>query len=160
MFWDEKIEKLSRDEMVGFQKHHLKKVVSYAYENVDFYRQTFNKIGIHPGDINRLEDISGLPFTTKSDLRSHYPYGFCAVPPIDLVRMHASSGTTGTPTPVFLTKNDLERWIHCMARNCYTAGVRQDDICQIAFKYTLFTGAFGHHMGAERIGAMIIPTSS
>lgn len=160
MFWDEKIEKLSRDEMVGFQKHHLKKVVSYAYENVDFYRQTFNKIGIHPGDINRLEDISGLPFTTKSDLRSHYPYGFCAVPPIDLVRMHASSGTTGKPTPVFLTKNDLERWIHCMARNCYTAGVRQDDICQIAFKYTLFTGAFGHHMGAERIGAMIIPTSS
>lgn len=160
MFWDEKMEKLPRDEMVSFQEDHLKKMVSYAYENVDFYRQTFNDIGVHPGHINRIEDISRLPFTTKSDLRSHYPYGFCAVPPTDLVRMHASSGTTGKPTPVFHTKRDLEKWIHCMARNCYTAGIRQDDICQIAFKYTLFTGAFGHHMGVERIGAMIIPTSS
>jgi phenylacetate-CoA ligase len=160
MFWDEKMEKLPRDEMVSFQEDHLKKMVSYAYENVDFYRQTFNDIGVHPGHINRIEDISRLPFTTKSDLRSHYPYGFCAVPPTDLVRMHASSGTTGKPTPVFHTKKDLEKWIHCMARNCYTAGIRQDDICQIAFKYTLFTGAFGHHMGVERIGAMIIPTSS
>jgi phenylacetate-CoA ligase len=160
MFWDEKMEKLSQDEMVSFQEHHLKKMVSYANENVDFYRQTFNDIGVHPGDINRIEDISRLPFTTKSDLRSRYPYGFCAVPPTDLVRMHASSGTTGKPTPVFHTKKDLEKWIHCMARNCYTAGIRQDDICQIAFKYTLFTGAFGHHMGVERIGAMIIPTSS
>jgi len=160
MFWDEKIESLSRDEMIRMQGENLKQTVKYACEKVPFYKHLFEEKGIHPEEIKTIEDISLLPFTTKSDLRDNYPYGLCAVPKSDIIRMHASSGTTGKPTPVFHTKRDLENWVDCMARNCYIAGVRQDDVCQIAFRYTLFTGAFGHHMGVERIGAMVIPTSS
>ncbi len=160
MFWDEKIECLSRDEMTSIQEKSLKQTVKYAYENVSFYKQLFDEKGVSAEDIKTIEDISLLPFTTKSDLRDNYPYGLCAVPQSDIVRLHASSGTTGKPTPVFHTKRDLENWVDCMARNCYMAGVRQDDVCQIAFRYTLFTGAFGHHYGVERIGAMVIPTSS
>jgi len=160
MFWDEKIESLSRDEMIRIQGENLKQTVKYACEKVPFYKHLFDEKGIHPKEIKTIKDISLLPFTTKSDLRDNYPYGLCAVPKSDIIRMHASSGTTGKPTPVFHTKKDLENWVDCMARNCYIAGVRQDDLCQIAFRYTLFTGAFGHHMGVERIGAMVIPTSS
>jgi len=160
MFWDEKIESLSRDEMIRIQGENLKQTVKYACEKVPFYKYLFDEKGIHPEEIKTIEDISLLPFTTKSDFRDNYPYGLCAVSKSDIIRMHASSGTTGKPTPVFHTKRDLENWVDCMARNCYMAGVRQDDLCQIAFRYTLFTGAFGHHMGVERIGAMVIPTSS
>jgi len=160
MFWDEKIESLSRDEMTSIQEKSLKQTVKYAYEKVPFYKQLLDGKGVRAEEINTIEDISLLPFTTKTDLRDNYPYGFCAVPQSDIVRLHASSGTTGKPTPVFHTRRDLENWVNCMARNCYMAGVRQDDVCQIAFRYTLFTGAFGHHYGAEKIGAMVIPTSS
>ena len=160
MFFDKAVECCSRDEMCGFQEKKLKETVAYAYEKIPFYRERFDAYGIHPGDIRTLADLPNLPFTTKSDLRDHYPFGFCAAPMSDIARIHASSGTTGKPTPVFYTKGDLENWILCMARNCYTAGVRKEDICQIAFGYTLFTGAFGHHMGVERIGAAVIPTSS
>jgi len=160
MFWDEKTECLSRDEMTGIQEKSLKQTVKYAYEKVPFYKQLLDEKGIRAEEIKTIEDISLLPFTTKSDLRYNYPYGLCAVPQSDIVRLHASSGTTGKPTPVFHTKRDLENWVDCMARNCYMAGVRQDDVCQIAFRYTLFTGAFGHHYGVEKIGAMVIPTSS
>jgi len=160
MFWDEKIESSSRDEMTRMQGEKLREIVKYAYQNVGFYKQKFDVKGIHPEKIKRLEDIHRLPFMEKADLRDNYPYGLCAVPQSDIVRLHASSGTTGKPTPVFHTKRDLENWVNCMARNCHMAGVRQDDVCQIAFRYTLFTGAFGHHMGVERIGAMVIPTSS
>lgn len=160
MFWDEKMERLSRDEMALFQGERLRETVAHAYDRMGFYRRTWEETGVRPGDVRSIEDISLLPFTTKADLRDHYPFGFCAVPPSDLVRMHASSGTTGKPTPVFHTRKDLDNWVGCMARNCYTAGVRKDDVCQIAFRYTLFTGAFGHHSGVERIGAMVIPTSS
>ena len=160
MFWDEKIEGLSRDEMIHIQSEKLRQQVKYAYERIGFYRKRLDEQGMRPDDIRTVEDISHLPFTAKSDLRDNYPYGFCAVPHSEIVRIHASSGTTGKPTPVFHTKRDLENWINCMARNCFMAGVREDDVCQIAFRYTLFTGAFGHHAGAERIGAMVIPTSS
>jgi phenylacetate-CoA ligase len=160
MFWDEKTECLSRDEMTGIQEKSLKQTVKYAYEKVPFYKQLLDEKGIRAEEIKTIEGISLLPFTTKSDLRDNYPYGLCAVPQSDIVRLHASSGTTGKPTPVFHTKRDLENWVDCMARNCYMAGVRQDDVCQIAFRYTLFTGAFGHHYGVEKIGAMVIPTSS
>jgi phenylacetate-CoA ligase len=160
MFWNEKIECLSRDKMTRVQEERLKEKVKYAYEKVPFYKKHFDEHGVHPENIKSLKDITSLPLTTKSDLRGNYPYGFCAVTPSDIVRMHASSGTTGKPTPVYHTKEDLENWINCMARNCYIAGVRKEDVCQIAFRYTLFTGAFGHHLGAERIGAMVIPTSS
>jgi phenylacetate-CoA ligase len=160
MYWDEKIECLSRDEMTGIQEKSLKQTVKYAYKNVPFYKQLFDEKGVRAEEIKTIEDISLLPFTTKSDLRDNYPYGLCAVPQSDILRLHASSGTTGKPTPVFHTKKDLKNWVDCMARNCYMAGVRQDDVCQIAFRYTLFTGAFGHHYGVEKIGAMVIPTSS
>jgi len=160
MFWDEKIESLSRDEMTSIQEKSLKQTVKYAYEKVPFYKQLLDEKGVRAEEIKKLEDISLLPFTTKADLRDNYPYGLCAVPQSDIVRLHASSGTTGKPTPVFHTRRDLENWVNCMARNCYMAGVRRDDVCQIAFRYTLFTGAFGHHYGAEKIGAMVIPTSS
>ncbi len=160
MFWDEKIERLSRDEMSAIQIEKLRETVRYAYEKVPFYKRSFKEKGIHPEEIKSLDDIESLPLMTKSDLKDNYPYGLCAVPQPEIVKMHASSGTTGKPTPVFYTKKDSENWVNCMARNCYTAGVRQDDVCQIAFRYTLFSGAFGHHLGVERIGAMVIPTSS
>jgi phenylacetate-CoA ligase len=135
-------------------------MVRYAYDNVAFYRKSFDEKGIRPDDIKTLDDLPKLPFTTKADLRDHYPFGFCAVPVDRIIRMHASSGTTGAPTPVFHTRKDLAVWTDLMARNQTMAGVREDDVCQMAFKYTLFTGAFGHHAGAERIGAMVIPASS
>jgi phenylacetate-CoA ligase len=154
------MECLSRDEMTHFQGLKFSQTVKHAYANVEFYKRKWDTEGIHSEDLNSVEDIPSLPFTSKSDLRDHYPFGFCAVSPSQLVRMHASSGTTGKPTPVFHTRNDLENWVNCMARNCYMAGVRDDDVCQIAFRYTLFTGAFGHHAGVEKIGAMVIPASS
>jgi len=160
MFWDKGIEGLSRDEMSNMQGERLKATVKYAYEKVKVYKQKFDEKGIEPADVRTVDDISSIPFTTKSDLREHYPYGLCAVSHSDIVRVHASSGTTGKPIYIFYTKEDLESWIHCMARNCYTAGVRQDDVCQIALKYSLFTGAFGHHAGAERVGATVIPTGA
>ncbi|UCF91884.1 MAG: phenylacetate--CoA ligase [Desulfobacterales bacterium] len=160
MFWNAQMECLAPDEMIRLQQERLIATVKYAYAKVPFYRDRFDAHGVHPADLTSLTDIAFLPFTTKADLRDNYPYGLCAVPHSDLVRMHASSGTTGKPTPVFHTQKDLENWVECMARNCYTAGVRKADVCQIAFRYTLFTGAFGHHLGAERIGAMVIPTSS
>jgi phenylacetate-CoA ligase len=160
MVWDEKIERLSRDEMTHIQAQRLQATLRYAFEKVEVYRRKFDAAGIQPGDIQAIEDISQLPFTAKNDLRDHFPYGFCAVPRAEIARMHASSGTTGKPTPVFYTRKDLDHWRNCMARNCFTAGVRENDVCQIAFRYTLFTGAFGHHLGVERIGATVIPTSS
>lgn len=160
MFWEEKIECMSREEMVRLKEKRLRETVRYAYENVAFYRDQFDAHGIHPEDIRSMDDISSLPFTTKLDLRDHYPHGFCAVPLSQIIRVHASSGTTGKPTPVFYTKGDLENWVNSMARSCYMAGIRENDVCQIAFRYTLFTGAFGHHLGAERIGATVIPMSS
>ncbi|NQU14692.1 MAG: phenylacetate--CoA ligase [Desulfobacteraceae bacterium] len=160
MFWDEKIECLSRDEIVSKKEKRLRETVRYAYENVAFYRDQFDARDMAPEQIRSIDDISFLPFTTKLDLRDNYPYGFCAVPLSRIVRVHASSGTTGKPTPVFFTKSDMENWTISMARNCYMAGIRENDVCQIAFRYTLFTGAFGHHLGADRIGATVIPTSS
>lgn len=160
MYWDESIETMSSEEMRARQSTELKKAVSYAYNQVAFYKERFDEAGIKPDDINSIDDIIRLPFTVKADLRDQYPYGLCAVPTSEIQRLHASSGTTGKPTPVFNTRTDLKNWSRCMARNLTMAGVRKEDICQIAFKYTLFTGAFGHHLGAETIGAMIIPTSS
>jgi len=160
MFWDQKTECMSRDEMVAFQTESLKATIKNTYEKIGFYKKKFDEKGVLPQDVKNLKDIALLPFTEKSDIRDNYPFGFCAVPPSDIVRVHASSGTTGQPTPVYYTKNDLEKWLNSMSRNLYTAGVRQDDVCQVAFRYSLFTGAFGHHQAAERIGAMVVPTSS
>ncbi len=160
MFFDEKIEQMERAEMRKLQLERLKKIVKYAYEKVPFYKNKFDEIGLKPEDIQTLEDIKKIPYTTKTDLRDNYPYGLLAVPMDDIVRVHASSGTSGKPTVVAYTKNDLDMWSDCVARLIVAAGGRKSDIVQISFGYGLFTGALGLHQGWEKIGATVIPASS
>ncbi|MEI9479114.1 MAG: phenylacetate--CoA ligase [Deltaproteobacteria bacterium] len=159
-YWDEKFETMPLEEMRRFQSEHLKKTVKWVYEKIPFYRNKFNEQGIRPEDIKTLEDLSKLPFTAKTDLRDNYPFGLCAVPLSQVIRIHASSGTTGKPITGPYTANDLEQWTECMARNLYAAGVRSNDICQNAYGMGLFTGGLGFHQGATRIGAAVIPISS
>jgi len=159
-YWDEKCETLPPEEMRRFQLEHLKKTVNWVYEKIPFYKNRFDEQGIKPEDIKTLEDLSKLPFTAKTDLRDHYPFGLCAVPLSQVVRIHASSGTTGKPITGPYTANDLEQWTECMARTLYAAGVRSHDICQNAYGMGLFTGGLGIHQGATRIGAAVIPISS
>ncbi len=160
MIYDERIETMSRDEMSALQLERLKKIVRYAYERVPFYTKKFDEAGLRPEDIRTLEDINKIPFTTKTDLRDNYPYGLMAVEMDDIVRVHASSGTSGKPTVVFYTKNDMEMWTECMARLVAAAGGAKNDIVQITFGYGLFTGALGLHQGWARIGASVVPASS
>lgn len=159
-YWDEKFETMPLEEMRRFQSEHLKKTVKWVYEKIPFYKNKFDEQGIRPEDIKTLEDLSKLPFTAKTDLRDNYPFGLCAVPLSQVVRIHASSGTTGKPITGPYTANDLEQWTECMARNLYAAGVRSNDICQNAYGMGLFTGGLGFHQGATRIGAAVIPISS
>ena len=158
--FDEKIETLSKKEMRELQLQRLKHIVRYAYDNVPHYRKKFDAIGLKPEHIQTLEDIQLIPFTTKDDLRENYPYGMFAKPMDEIVRVHASSGTTGKPTVVGYTKNDLDMWSTCMARLIMAVGGKSSDIVQISFGYGLFTGAFGLHYGWEKIGATVIPVSS
>ena len=151
---------MSRDEISALQLERLKKIVRYAYERVPFYTKKFDEAGLRPEDIRTLEDINKIPFTTKTDLRDNYPYGLMAVEMDDIVRVHASSGTSGKPTVVFYTKNDMEMWTECMARLVAAAGGTKNDIVQITFGYGLFTGALGLHQGWARIGASVVPASS
>jgi phenylacetate-CoA ligase len=159
MFFSE-IEALEREKLKELQLERLKKIVKYAYNNVPFYRKLFDEKGLKPEDIKTLKDIREIPFTTKNDLREAYPYGMFAVPLKKVVRIHASSGTTGKPTVVGYTKNDIETWAELVARIAFMAGVREEDVAQIAFSYGLFTGAFGLHYGLEKIGATVVPISS
>ncbi|ADL42346.1 Phenylacetate--CoA ligase [Caldicellulosiruptor obsidiansis OB47] len=159
MIWSE-YEKLNRKQYEELQLERLKRTVERVYENVPFYRKKFDEIGIKPHHIKTLKDIRLLPFTTKDDLRENYPYGLFTVPLSKIVRIHASSGTTGKPTVVGYTKHDMEIWTEVVARMVTAAGVREHDIAQIAFGYGLFTGAFGLHQGLERVGATVIPISS
>jgi len=154
------VEALPREKLQELQLERLKGIVKYAYENVPFYRKVFDKIGLKPEDIKSLKDISKIPFTTKEDLRQNYPYGMFAVPLKRIVRLHASSGTTGRPTVVGYTRKDIDTWSELVARIAFMAGVREDDVAQIAFSYGLFTGAFGLHYGLEKIGATVVPISS
>ncbi len=160
MIWDERYETMSRDELEQLQLERLQSVVNRVYRNVKFYNEKFKELGVSPEDIKSLEDIRLLPFTTKDDLRDNYPYGMFAVPLRDIVRIHSSSGTTGKPTVVGYTRNDLDLWSNLVARIMTAAGVTKDDIIQISFGYGLFTGGFGLHYGAEKIGATVIPISS
>ncbi|MGO9571669.1 MAG: phenylacetate--CoA ligase family protein [Desulfomonilaceae bacterium] len=153
-------ERRTREEMTSLQLQRLQQTLTYARDNVAFYRRLFHKHRINPQDITSLDQLSQLPFSQKSDLVENYPYGMCAVKPSQIVRLHASSGTTGQPINTYYTRKDQEDWQKCMGRNCSIAGITKDDVCQIAFRYTLFTGAFGHHLGAESCGAMVIPTSA
>lgn len=160
MIWNEAKECMSRDEMCSLQSKRLVKVVDRVYHNVEFYRKKMQNAGLEPGDIKGIEDISKLPFTTKDDLRDTYPFGMFAAQPSEIVRVHASSGTTGKPTVVGYTRKDLEMWKECVARAFTMSGLTKNDRIQIAYGYGLFTGGLGAHYGAENLGAMVIPMST
>ncbi len=160
MIWNKAKECMSRDELTSLQSARLVKLVDYVYHNVEFYRKKMQAIGILPSDIKSIEDITKLPFTTKDDLRDNYPFGLFAVPQSEIVRVHASSGTTGKATVVGYTKRDIDIWSECVARCLTMAGVGRNDVLQIAYGYGLFTGGLGAHYGAERIGATVVPMST
>ena len=159
MIWA-KEETMSRAEIEAIQLKRLKETVRRVYEKVEPYRRKMEEAGIKPEDIRTLKDLEKLPFTTKQDMRDNYPYGLFAVPLKKLRRIHASSGTTGKPTVVGYTEQDLEVWKECVARLAAAAGGTEDDIAQICFGYGMFTGALGLHCGLEKLGAAIIPSST
>ena len=160
MIWNETKECMSRDELTNLQSARLVKLVDYVYHNVEFYRKKMQSIGMLPSDIKSIEDIVKLPFTTKDDLRDNYPFGLFAVPNSQIVRIHASSGTTGKATVVGYTRRDLDVWNECVARCMTMAGITKDDVVQVAYGYGLFTGGLGAHGGAEKIGATVVPMST
>ena len=160
MIWNKEIETMPRTKMRELQLERLKYIVRYCYDNVPFYKKRFDENGIAPDCIKSLEDIKRIPPTTKADLRDNYPFGMFAVPRKKIVRLHASSGTTGKPTVVGYTKNDLDIWAENMARLVYGVGANEDSIVQICFGYGLFTGALGLHYGLEKVGASVVPSSS
>ncbi|MFN3764853.1 MAG: phenylacetate--CoA ligase PaaK [Aliihoeflea sp.] len=153
------IEVASRDEIAALQLNRLKWSLKHAYDNVPFYKTSFDAAGVHPYDLNDLSDLARFPFTVKSDLRANYPFGMFAVPREKVARIHASSGTTGKPTVVGYTKNDIEVWAECVARSMRASGTRPGDIVHIAYGYGLFTGGLGAHYGAERLGCTVVPVS-
>ena len=160
MYWEPDKECMGRDELEQLQIERLQATLNRVYAHVPFYRKKFDALGITPEDVGSLADLARLPFTTKADLRDNYPYGLFAVPMREVVRIHASSGTTGAVTVVGYTRNDIRTWSNLVARILTAGGVTKDDVVQIAFGYGMFTGAFGLHYGAERIGASVIPASS
>ena len=160
VIWNPNKECMSRDEMSALQGKRLHKIVEYVYHNVPFYRHRLQEMDITPDDIQTIDDIRKLPFTTKKDLRDNYPFGLQAAPQSQIIRIHASSGTTGNPTIVGYTRKDIGIWSECMAR-CLTAyGVTHDDIFSVSYGYGLFTGGLGAHNGVEKIGASVVPTST
>lgn len=160
MIWNKEVECLSRNSMDELQLERLKHIVRYAYENVPFYQKRFDETGLKPEHIKSLKDIEKIPFTTKDDLRDNYPFSLFAVPMKKIIRLHASSGTTGKPIVVGYTKNDMESWSESVARLILAAGGNEDDIAQVVFGYGLFTGGFGLHYGLEKVGITVIPSSS
>ena len=159
MIWNEFIECMDRERLIKLQSDRLSAMVERLYYNVPFYRSLFQKNGIEPGDINSVDQLKYLPFTTKQDLRDNYPFGLFAVPKSEVVRVHASSGTTGKPTVVGYTRKDIQTWAEVMARTLTAAGAGKTDVLHIAYGYGLFTGGLGVHYGAEKIGATVIPMS-
>ena len=155
----EPIEIASRDELQALQLRRLQQTLALAYQNVPHYRQAFDAKGVHPHDCATLADLSKFPFTVKADLRANYPFGMFAVPREKVLRIHASSGTTGKPTVVGYTKGDIERWAELVARSMRAAGARAGDLVHVAYGYGLFTGGLGAHYGAERLGCTVVPMS-
>jgi phenylacetate-CoA ligase len=155
----EPIEKASRDEVAALQLERLKWSVRHAYDNVPHYRRKFEAHGVHPDDLRSLADLARFPLTTKADLRDNYPFGLFAVPRDQVVRVHASSGTTGKPTVVGYTQTDIDNWAHLMARSIRASGGRRGDMVHVAYGYGLFTGGLGAHYGAERLGCTVVPMS-
>lgn len=159
MIWNEHYECMSREKMREVQSQRLCDTVDRVYHNVPFYRKKMQELGLEPGDIKGIDDITKLPFTTKQDLRDNYPFGLFAIPKSEVVRVHASSGTTGKPTVVGYSRRDISTFAEVVARSLYCAGASREDIIQIAYGYGLFTGGLGLHYGAEKIGATVIPIS-
>ncbi|WP_039723993.1 MAG: phenylacetate--CoA ligase PaaK [Roseitalea porphyridii] len=155
----EPIETASRDEIAALQLERMQWSLRHAYDNAPFYRQRFDEAGVHPDDLKTLADLAKFPFTTKADLRDHYPFGMFAVPREKIVRLHASSGTTGKPTVVGYTENDISMWADMVARSIRASGGRRGDAVHVAYGYGLFTGGLGAHYGAERLGCTVIPVS-
>ncbi len=156
MFWNEKMETLHGKELEELQLRRLKETVSRV-QNIGFYKKMFDDAGLRPSDIKTLDDIAKIPFTKKSDLRGGYPFGFLAVPMKQINRIHTTSGTTGKPTVVAYTRNDLNSWSELIARNLTMVGLREGDMFQNASNYSLFTGGLGFHYGAEKIGCAVVP---
>ena len=159
MIWNDDFETLPREAIESLQLKRLQQTVEKVYATVPFYRDSFAKLGIKPADIKSLADLQRLPFTLKQDMRDSYPYGLFAVPLEQIVRIHASSGTTGKPTVVGYTRRDIDNWTELMARSFVAAGTHKGDIIHNAYGYGLFTGGLGAHYGAERVGASVIPMS-
>jgi phenylacetate-CoA ligase len=160
MYWEPDKECMDREELEQLQLERLQSTLNRVYAHVPFYRKKFDAMGISPEDIGSLSDLSRLPFTTKEDVRANYPYGLFAVPMREVVRIHASSGSTETSSVVGYTRNDITMWSKLAARILVAGGVTKDDVVQVSFRYGLFTGGFGLHYGAERLGASVIPASS
>jgi phenylacetate-CoA ligase len=160
MAWNDEFECMSVEKLQEFQLEKLKETVAWVNEKVPFYNKKFKEMKIAPEDIQSLEDVAKLPFTVKDDLRDNYPFGLCAVPLSEVVRVHASSGTTGKPITGPYTADDLEQWTECMARNFWGAGVRPEDVVQNAYGHGLFTGGLGFHQGGSRLGCTMVPTGA
>ena len=160
MIWNPNKECMSREQLRELQGKRLQKLVQYVYHNVPFYRNKMQEMNISPEDIVTIDDIVKLPFTTKQDLRDNYPYGLQAAPASEIVRVHASSGTTGNPTIVGYTRKDLAVWSEVMTRCLTSFGIRRDDTVSVSYGYGLFTGGLGAHYGVENLGATVIPTST
>ena len=159
MYWNKDIECMDRAQLSRLQAEKLKVTAKKVYENVPFYKKAFDEKGIKPDDIRSLDDLKHLPFTVKNDLRDNYPFGLFAAKQEDIVRVHASSGTTGKPTVVGYTARDIKNWGDLMARTFVFAGGNKNSVIQVAYGYGLFTGGLGAHYGAEALGAMTIPIS-
>lgn len=159
MIWNEHYECMEREELRKLQGARVSAMVERVYNTVPFYRKKLQDAGMEPGDITTIDDLKKLPFTTKQDLRDNYPFGLFTVPQADIVRLHASSGTTGKSTVVGYTHNDIQMWSEVVARSLTMAGVGKTDIIQVAYGYGLFTGGLGLHYGAEKVGASVIPIS-
>lgn len=159
MIFDEEFETLPREALEALQLKRLQQVVQRVYHTVGFYKRAFDEAGVAPDDIRTMDDMRRLPFTVKQDLRDNYPFGLFTVPMSNIVRLHASSGTTGKPTVVGYTRRDIETWSNLMARSFVAAGLTSNDVIHNAYGYGLFTGGLGAHYGAERLGASVIPMS-
>ena len=159
MIWNEKIECASREDMGMIQSERLRETVNRIYHNVPYYRKKMQEVGLTANDIHDISDLHKLPFTVKTDLRDNYPFGLFTVPMSEIVRLHASSGTTGKPIVVGYTRKDIQMWAEVVSRSLTMAGVHRNDIVQIAYGYGLFTGGLGLHYGTENLGASVIPIS-
>jgi phenylacetate-CoA ligase len=159
-YWDEKFETMRPEELHRFQQEHLARTLERVYAKVPFYQKAFDREGVKPGDLKRLDDLARFPFTVKNALRDNYPLGLSTVPVTELVRIHASSGTTGKPITGLYTAGDMHQWGECMARAMWAQGVRPDDIAQNAYGMGLFTGGLGFLLGFERVGCAVIPSGS